>query len=386
VIPRGQKIASIIVTFFILITGSVAIYFVDKKLRNPVVKAQSQLGQAAETKATGDKKELKQIIHENQKKVVSIEVEFPDGKGQGSGFLYNDKGDIITNAHVVSGGKNIRVKMYDTSIYTGTVIGMSTEKDVAVVRVSALAGKEPMKIAREKKAEIGDPVIAFGSPHGLENTVTTGIISGVDRYFTIEDTKYTGVYQISAPIAHGNSGGPLVLQNTGEAIGINSAGGTEGNIGFSIPLYQVMPMIEGWSRNPDEKLASGLSSSSEEHLTDYTEEALEEDAQYLVQYFYNSLNSGDYVTAYALLGSDWQSSLSYEKFREGYLHTLNVRVQDTTVRSGASSTAQVTAMIEAEENVGGENRLSLYKTTYTVGLENGVLKLLKGKAEKVESR
>lgn len=380
-----NKMISIGLTTVILGGGGFLIYQVDKKVKHSTVYAESKLGSVPGQSSIKDKPDFKQIIQDTQKKVVLIEVENEEGKGIGSGFLYNDKGDIITNAHVVEGAKKIKVKTSDTSVHSGKVIGMNIEKDVAVVRVEALAKKEPLKIAQNKKVEIGDQVIAFGNPHGLENTVTNGIISGVNRDFSIEEKKYKGVYQISAPIAPGNSGGPLVLQDTGEAIGINSAGEKDGNIGFSIPLSQVMTMVQGWSSHPDEQLASESTSGGEGTLSEqYTKESLEQDASYLVQYFYDSLQAGDYVNAYALLGSDMKAGLSYEKFRSGYLDTMNVEVKKISILSSTASSTQIMALIEAQESSNGTQRIAMYKVTYTVGLENDSLRILKGKGEEVK--
>ncbi|MCI1695817.1 S1C family serine protease [Aneurinibacillus aneurinilyticus] len=377
-----NKMISIGLTIAIIGGGGFLIYRVDKTIKNSNVYAQSTLGSIPNQSQEKDKPEFKQIIRDTQKKVVLIEVENEEESGLGSGFLYNDKGDIITNAHVVEGAKKIRIKTSDTSIYPGKVIGMSIEKDVAVIRVKALAGKEPLKINIDKKAEIGDPVIAFGNPHGLENTVTNGIISGIDRDLTIGETKYRGVYQTSAPIAPGNSGGPLVLQSTGEVIGINSAGGKDGNIGFSIPLSQVMTMVQGWSMHPNEKLASESSSEGEGKLSQrYTKDSLAQDARYLVQYFYDSVNSRDYVNAYAVLGSSMKNGLSYEKFRSGYLNTMNVEVKEISVHSSTSSKAEIIAIIEARESNNGEQHVTMYKVTYMIGLENDSLRILKGKGE-----
>ncbi|WP_276916789.1 S1C family serine protease [Aneurinibacillus aneurinilyticus] len=377
-----NKMISIGLTIAIIGGGGFLIYRVDKTIKNSNVYAQSTLGSIPNQSQEKDKPEFKQIIRDTQKKVVLIEVENEEESGLGSGFLYNDKGDIITNAHVVEGAKKIRIKTSDTSIYPGKVIGMSIEKDVAVIRVKALAGKEPLKINIDKKAEIGDPVIAFGNPHGLENTVTNGIISGIDRDLTIGETKYRGVYQTSVPIAPGNSGGPLVLQSTGEAIGINSAGGKDGNIGFSIPLSQVMTMVQGWSMHPNEKLASESSSEGEGKLSQrYTKDSLAQDARYLVQYFYDSVNSRDYVNAYAVLGSSMKNGLSYEKFRSGYLNTMNVEVKEISVHSSTSSKAEIIAIIEARESNNGEQHVTMYKVTYMIGLENDSLRILKGKGE-----
>ncbi|WCK56400.1 trypsin-like peptidase domain-containing protein [Aneurinibacillus sp. Ricciae_BoGa-3] len=382
--PVMHKVLSIASSFIILSAGGFAFYYTNLHVTNPAVEAKSTLGQPPKATSNKNALDLKQIINLNQKKVVSIQVEMPDGVGQGSGFIYNNIGDVITNAHVVANASTIRVKTSDTSVYSGKVIGMSTDKDVALIRISALAGKEPMMISNTKNTELGDPVIAFGSPHGLDNTVTTGIISGLNRDFTIGDTKYTNVYQISAPIAPGNSGGPLVSQSTGEVIGINSAGGNDGNIGFSIPLSQVISMIQGWSDHPDDQLSAKSTSTSDQQLSDtYTADSLSQDATYLIQYFYENLNSGDYVTAYSLLGSDWRNKQSYETFRQGYIETKNVTLNHVSVLSSTPSSAEIEGIIEAQESNGTDGKLSSYKLLYTVAMENGKLKIIKGTATKL---
>ncbi|MBC5638142.1 trypsin-like peptidase domain-containing protein [Ornithinibacillus sp. BX22] len=189
---------------------------------------------------------LKDIIQEAQTKVVKIEL--ADGS-IGSGFLYNDMGDVITNAHVVHGVKEVTIVTSDEQQFTGTVIGISSDIDIALVRVEGLQGLEPLSI-RMDKVEVGEDVLALGNPLGLDNTVTTGIISGVGRDFELPPYTYSDAYQISAPIAPGNSGGPLLLSETGEVIGINSAASEVGTIGFSIPIIDVLSLIKGWSASP----------------------------------------------------------------------------------------------------------------------------------------
>ena len=267
-------------------------------------------------------KELKDIIHDVQKVVVMIELE--DGS-LGSGFLYNSKGDVITNAHVVNGAKKVKIKTADAQEFEGTVIGLSKDIDVAAVRVPGLVKEQPLDMSK-KKAELGDEILALGSPLGLQNTVTTGIISGVGRSFKIPPYQYTDAYQISAPIAPGNSGGPLINSKTGQVLGINSAGTDQGSIGFSIPIVNVMSLVKGWSESPMTDIPTlttqGLENEENNQLS------LEETASYLVNYFYESINSGDYVTAYSLLGSSWQNITDFTTFRNGYLQTTSVSVDD----------------------------------------------------------
>lgn len=327
---------------------------------------------------SGASKSLKDIIYETQKLVVMIETD--DGK-QGSGFLYNNQGDLITNAHVVSGVRKVKIKTADARELAGEVIGISKETDVAVVRVADLAGIAPLPMVRSEKADVGDDVLAVGSPLGFQNTVTTGIISGLGRSFEIEPYQYTDLYQISAPIAPGNSGGPLVSKETGEVLGINSAGIEEGSIGFSIPIVNVLSIVEEWSATPMATLPD-LQYSDEDGIVGQ-DASISEYADYLVTHFYDSLNNADYVYAYSLLGGNWKLGTSYEEFREGYMGTRNVVIDDKHVTASGEDEATVTAIISVDERVEGEYKLSKYQVTYTVGYENDQLKLISGKGKAI---
>ncbi|TCP58159.1 trypsin-like peptidase [Tumebacillus sp. BK434] len=378
----------ILLTVFILMIGGVGSWYVHFFYSNQTIVAASQLGNIEQTASTQQvqDKDLKSVIFENQKLVVLLQVKSEYGDSLGSGFLYNDQGDIITNAHVVEGATEVTVKMADSTIYKGSVIGISQDIDVALVRVPDLVGKAPMVLAREGKSEIGDEVIAFGSPLGLENTVTTGIISGIDRDFDLEPYRYKGVYQISAPIAPGNSGGPLVDKKTGAVIGINSAGTNQGNIGFSIPITEVLPIVENWTKHPTTAVAVATHSDSAALVSDLIRDdgTFRATAQYLVGYFYDSLNSQDFVGAYALLGSEWQGQMAYETFRNGYLYTSWVKVNDMTSSMSGDDQVRVTAIIQAEERTEkNETKFSQYQVIYQIGFENNKLKILKGSAEKI---
>ncbi|MEO2205489.1 trypsin-like peptidase domain-containing protein [Paenibacillus pabuli] len=321
------------------------------------------------------KKTRKQIIEESQKKVVTIE----SSGGLGSGFLYNDKGDVITNAHVVEGSKEVTVRTLNHEEYQGTVIGIGEETDVAVVRVPDLQKHTPLTIAKSK-AETGDEVLALGSPLGLENTVTTGIISGVGRSFEIPPYIYSNLYQISAPITHGNSGGPLIHAETGEVLGINSAVvEQEGGIGFSIPITSVLKQVQAWSEKPNATTVVQTNGGS-----NTTSSGTSAEAEGLVTDFYLSLNQSDYVTAYALLGSEWQSGTSYAKFREGYLNTSYVTISGISSSGNGNDEMNVTATITADERGDGEYVTTKYKVTYQVGYENGQLKILHGQGKKIK--
>ena len=193
------------------------------------------------------KKSVTQIIEESQKKVFTIFA----GNSQGSGFLINEKGDVLTNAHVVEGYLEASVKDKGGTEFNGKVIGYSNDTDVAIIRVPKLAGEKPIDVEKTGGAKIGQEVVALGSPLGLENTATLGTITGVDRSFLIGERSYDNIYQMSAHIAPGSSGGPLVSMETGKAVAINSARLiADESVGFSIPIKDIFLMIEGWITNP----------------------------------------------------------------------------------------------------------------------------------------
>ncbi|MHC6180493.1 S1C family serine protease [Clostridium sp. JNZ X4-2] len=372
-------IISLLITITLVVFGAAACIIIHKNISLKSSRSSSKLGDVAEALSAPKPKNLKAIIHENQKLVVSLEVKNGSENITGSGFLYDTKGDIVTNAHVVNNGSSITIKMADTTTYKGKLIGKSEITDVALVRVDNLRGKSPMKILKNKKADIGDEIIALGSPLGLQNTATTGIISGLNRSFNLENYQYKNVYQISAPISPGNSGGPLLDRNTGQVIGINSAKVDTESIGFSIPIAQVIPMIDNWAANPNT-----YKSSPEDITSDKNQKPTNEDAAYLVSYFYNSLNSNDYVTAYSLLGAGWQQSTAYDDFRKGYLQTVSVKIDNMICGGTNNGNIEVSATIQAVEGTEPNSKTSKYNVVYNVGYENNNLKILDGKSTVIE--
>jgi putative serine protease PepD len=168
---------------------------------------------------------------------------------EGTGFVYDSKGDIVTNEHVVDGASTVSVKFSDGSTFKATVVGTDISTDVAVVHVDAPASKlVPLVLGDSSKAAVGDGVVAIGNPFGLDGTVTTGIVSAVDREISSPDsTPIEGAIQTDAAINHGNSGGPL-LNLAGNVIGITSqiqseSGGSDG-VGFAIPSNLVQNVAD----------------------------------------------------------------------------------------------------------------------------------------------
>ena len=373
---------SVIISAILISASTAACFTIHKNMRSKPSENLSKLGNITEVTSTSKTRDLNSIIHENQKSVVSLEVKNGSKSTTGSGFIYDKKGDIVTNAHLIKDRLPIIIRMADTKTYRGKLLGKSEITDIALVRVDALKGKNPMKISRDKKADIGDEIIALGSPLGLQNTATIGIISGLDRDFNIENYKYKGTYQISAPISSGNSGGPLLNKTTGAVIGINSAKSGSESIGFSIPITQVLPLVNIWANNPIK-----YTSSSENADKSYTEDHLNlstEDAAYLVSYFYNNINSQDYVTAYSLLGSSWQESITYDNFRKDYIETLSVKIDTMTCGKLDNSNVQVSATIKAIQGTKSNSTVNTYSVVYTVGYENNVLKILNGKTNSIK--
>jgi putative serine protease PepD len=177
---------------------------------------------------------------------------FPSGGGsqsaEGTGFVYDTNGDILTNEHVVDGATSVSVRFSDGSTYKATVVGTDPSTDVAVVHVDAPASKlAPLPLADSSSVQVGDGVVAIGSPFGLQGTVTSGIVSAVGREITAPDsTPIEGAIQTDAAINHGNSGGPL-LNMKGEVIGITSqiesdSGGNDG-VGFAVPSNTVRSIV-----------------------------------------------------------------------------------------------------------------------------------------------
>ena len=164
-------------------------------------------------------------------------------EGTGSGFVYDEKGHILTNNHVVEGAAKITVTFYDGVELPAKVVGTDPDSDVAVIKVDN-ASYRPLPCGSSSKVKVGELVMAFGSPFGFEQTVTQGMISATERNH-VGINSYESFLQTDAPINPGNSGGPLVNMD-GEVIGINSAiftggrgmGGSGGNdgVGFAIPI------------------------------------------------------------------------------------------------------------------------------------------------------
>jgi len=189
---------------------------------------------------------ISRVVEEVAPSVVNIEVTVEaqdifgrvyEEEGVGSGVIYSDDGYIITNNHVAGGAEELIVTLYDGSNYPAVLVGSEEKYDVAVIKIEKDGFKEA-DFSLEESYEVGDMAIAIGSPYGLQQSVTMGVISAKGRDITIP----VNLIQTDAAINRGNSGGPLVNSN-GKVIGINtmiiSSSGENNGIGFAIPSNTV---------------------------------------------------------------------------------------------------------------------------------------------------
>ena len=168
-------------------------------------------------------------------------------QGAGSGFVWDEKGHIVTNYHVVHGGEKFAVSLSDGTSYDAALVGVEPRKDLAVLRIDTDAKLHPVQLADSHQLLVGQKVMAIGNPFGLDSTLTTGVISALGREIaSIAGTRIEDVIQTDASINPGNSGGPL-LDSHGRVIGITTAiystSGTSAGIGFAVPSATIARLV-----------------------------------------------------------------------------------------------------------------------------------------------
>ncbi len=165
-------------------------------------------------------------------------------RGSGSGFVWDQRGHIVTNYHVIQGADRAQVTLADHSTWDAKLVGVAPEKDLAVLKIDAPAEKlKPIPLGVSETLRVGQSVFAIGNPFGLDQTLTTGVVSALGREIqSVSGTPIRNVIQTDAAINPGNSGGPL-LDSRGRLIGVNTAifspSGASAGIGFSIPVDAV---------------------------------------------------------------------------------------------------------------------------------------------------
>ncbi|MEU0093620.1 trypsin-like peptidase domain-containing protein [Kribbella sp. NPDC006257] len=181
--------------------------------------------------------------------VVSVRA----GRATGSGFAIDQQGHVVTNAHVVEGADEVSLVLSTGRTVDASIVGVDTNNDLAVLQVRGDASSlRPLTLGRSSQLRVGDPVLAVGSPLGLEGTVTAGIVSAVNRQARFGDSgnQQTAI-QTDAAINPGNSGGPLV-NAAGQVVGVNTAIATLGSssrsgnigIGFAIPVDRMTTIVK----------------------------------------------------------------------------------------------------------------------------------------------
>ncbi len=169
-------------------------------------------------------------------------------QGTGSGFVWNDQGHVITNFHVIQGASALRVTLADNTEWDARVVGKAPDQDLAVLFINAPKSRlKPIAVGQSSNLLVGQRVFAIGNPFGLDQTLTTGIISALGREINgVSGRKISGVIQTDAAINPGNSGGPL-LDSAGRLIGVNTAifspSGSNAGIGFAVPVDTVNRVV-----------------------------------------------------------------------------------------------------------------------------------------------
>jgi len=205
---------------------------------------------------------LIEIFKNSEQGVVRVNVQRAEGAiiptGVGSGFVFDKKGHIITNAHVVEGATKLVVTFLDGRSYNAEIVGVDTFTDISVIKVNAdLALLQPLFLGDSSNLQVGEQIAAIGNPFGLSGSMTSGIVSQLDRLLP-SDAGYSipDVIQTDAAINPGNSGGPL-LNMRGEIVGINtaiqSATGEFTGVGFAVPSQTIAKIVPSLIKNGEYK-------------------------------------------------------------------------------------------------------------------------------------
>ena len=252
---RGMGSGAIVAVAVVagIVSGSLSAAAVSNLMRDDTGTAQNSQAPAGTNVSQVTIDESSAVINAVAKAmpaVVKIQTQSASGSGIGTGFIYDADGWILTNKHVVDGASQVTVILADSRELRGTVYGIDTLTDLAIVKVDE-GGLPTVTIGSSANLEQGQLAIAIGNPLGeFENTVTTGVISGLGRQIVASDAAQTSAEQLNnliqtdAAINPGNSGGPL-LDSAGQVIGVNTAVSQEAQgIGFAIPIDVARPIMQ----------------------------------------------------------------------------------------------------------------------------------------------
>jgi S1-C subfamily serine protease len=255
VVRESSAVTRLLALLLLLVAGALVFTVIEqRRSQRPEVNVEPRVVTPPQDLG-GDEKATIKVFQNDAPSVVHItsielrrdqfslnEMEIPAGVG--SGIVWDTDGHIVTNFHVVESAARAEVVLSDGSAYSGEIVGRAPDKDLAVLHIDAPPSKlRPLAIGTSNNLLVGQKVLAIGNPFGLDQTLTTGVISGLGREIkSVTQHPIHDVIQTDAPINPGNSGGPL-LDSSGRLIGINTAiaspSGASAGIGFAVPVDTV---------------------------------------------------------------------------------------------------------------------------------------------------
>ena len=258
---RDSGLTKVLAILLLLVAGALVFTVIEQR-RQPVHYASYEprpIAQRPDDKLGADEQTTIDVFSKFSRSVVHVTslatrrdrmtldvTEIPQGVG--SGFVWDQDGHIVTNFHVVREGDKASVTLNDGSTYPAQLVGVAPDKDLAVLKIDAPPQKLlPLPIGRSAELKVGQKVLAIGNPFGLDQTLTTGVISGLGREIkSVTQRPIYDVIQTDASINPGNSGGPL-LDSSGRLIGINTAifspSGANAGIGFAVPVDTINSIV-----------------------------------------------------------------------------------------------------------------------------------------------
>jgi S1-C subfamily serine protease len=252
--------AAILVGAFLYVT-SVGHWNVSRFLPAPVPGSHTWAEPASASGFSGDEQNNIDVYKAAREATVNITsvvyrenffMQVVPSEGTGSGFILNPDGEILTNNHVVKGSSQLTVTLADKKVFKAKVLGTDPRDDLALIKIEAGRKLPAMHLGDSDALVVGQKVLAIGNPFGFEGTLTTGIVSSLNRTIQTEASRaLEGMIQTDAAINPGNSGGPL-LDSHGNVIGINTAiYGPQGNIGigFAMPINRAKNMLEEFQKH-----------------------------------------------------------------------------------------------------------------------------------------
>ena len=258
---RESGMTKVLAVLLLIVAGALVFTVIQQKRQNhhfvsleprPVAqRPDDRLGADEQSTIDVFAKFSRSVVHvtalETHRDRMTLDVsEIPQGTG--SGFVWDQDGHIVTNFHVVQGADRASVTLNDNSTYPATIVGRAPDKDIAVLHIDAPPQKLlPLPLGQSSQLKVGQKVLAIGNPFGLDQTLTTGVVSGLGREIkSITQRSIFDVIQTDASINQGNSGGPL-LDSSGRLIGINTAiyspSGANAGIGFAVPVDTVNTIV-----------------------------------------------------------------------------------------------------------------------------------------------